>query len=177
MARPRKKPNVEYRAEDSVGFRMQLTLRSFRRMLRACIAGDGIGLGEWYYLRVLWERDGLSQRELTERVGMMQPTTASTLRLMEANGLVRLERDRTDRRKLRVFLTDKAWALKQSLLPDIVHINERVALKGFSPSERRLLNGLLERMRSNIDLHLEKTVGTAAPRPRAGGAPDDWGLD
>ena len=42
--------------------------------------------GQWYFLRVLWITDGLSQRELSARVGMMEPTTVIALRSMRTLG-------------------------------------------------------------------------------------------
>ncbi len=43
----------------------------------------GLKRGQWYFLRVLWTEDGLSQRELSARVGTMEPTTVIALRSME----------------------------------------------------------------------------------------------
>ena len=71
----------------------------------------------WYFLRVLWEEEGLTQRELSNRVGTMEPTTLEAIRSMEAIGLVRRERDLKDGRKRLVYLTEKGAALEKVLLP------------------------------------------------------------
>src|SRR5262249_20249940 len=76
----------------------------------------GVTRGQWYFLRVLWTADGLSQRELSARVGMMEPTTAIALRSMERSQLIRRLRADDDRRKVRVFLTSKAKRLRNELL-------------------------------------------------------------
>ena len=57
--------------------------RAFQRLLERRIAPYGVTRGQWYFLRVLWEEDGLSQRELSARVGMMEPTTVIALHSME----------------------------------------------------------------------------------------------
>ena len=80
------------------------------------IATYGVTRGQWYFLRVLWTADGLSQRELSARVGMMEPTTAVALRSMERSRLIRRLRADDDRRKVRVFLTAKAKRLRDELL-------------------------------------------------------------
>ena len=72
--------------------------------------------GQWYFLRVLWTEDGLSQRELSARVGMMEPTTVIALRSMEKSGLIRRVRSADDRRKVLVWLTPKAKRLRDELL-------------------------------------------------------------
>jgi hypothetical protein len=38
----------------------------------------------------LWEADGITQRELNERAGVMEPTTFSALKAMEKRGFVTL---------------------------------------------------------------------------------------
>jgi len=53
------------------------------------------------FLRVLWIIDGLSQRELSARVGVMEPTTVIALRSMECAGLI--ERVRGHDNRLSVF--------------------------------------------------------------------------
>jgi DNA-binding MarR family transcriptional regulator len=90
--------------------------RAFQRLLERRIAPYGVSRGQWYFLRVLWTSDGLSQRELSARVGMMEPTTVIALRSMEKAGLVRRVRSENDQRKVRVLLTAKAKRLRNELL-------------------------------------------------------------
>ena len=70
----------------SSGYLVRDAHRAFQRLLERRIAAYGVTRGQWYFLRVLWNADGLSQRELSARVGMMEPTTAIALRSMEARG-------------------------------------------------------------------------------------------
>src|SRR5262249_41596798 len=72
--------------------------RAFQRLLEKRITAHGITRGQWYFLRVLWNKDGLSQRALSSRVGMMEPTTVIALRSMERAGLIRRSRSADDRR-------------------------------------------------------------------------------
>ena len=82
--------------------------RAFQKLLEKRIATYGVSRGQWYFLRVLWIEDGLSQRELSARVGMMEPTTVIALRSMEKAGLIRRARTSDDKRVARVWLTAKA---------------------------------------------------------------------
>ena len=74
--------------------------RAFQRLLEKRIAAYGVKRGQWYFLRVLWTEDGLSQRELSARVGTMEPTTVIALRSMEKSGLIRRVRSADDKRKV-----------------------------------------------------------------------------
>ena len=90
--------------------------RAFQRLLERRIAPHGVTRGQWYFLRVLWTEDGLSQRELSARVGMMEPTTVIALRSMEKAGLIRRVRSTDDRRVTHVWLTAKAKRMRDGLL-------------------------------------------------------------
>src|SRR6202035_6005246 len=96
---------VEFPPRLSSGYLVRDAHRAFQRLLERRIAAYGVTRGQWYFLRALWNADGLSQRELSARVGMMEPTTVIALRSMDRSGLIRRVRGDDDRRKVRVFLT------------------------------------------------------------------------
>ena len=110
----RRSPKVKQN-QRAVAFPPRLS-SGYQRLLERRIAAYGVTRGQWYFLRVLWTADGLSQRELSARVGMMEPTTAVALRSMERSQLIHRLRAADDRRKVRVFLTAKAKRLRNELL-------------------------------------------------------------
>ena len=57
--------------------------RAMERALQARLVAHGVPFGHWSYLRILWESDGLTQRELSARAGVMEPTTFAALKAME----------------------------------------------------------------------------------------------
>jgi DNA-binding MarR family transcriptional regulator len=134
----------------SVGYLVRQTHRAFTRALQARIAPHGVSIGMWYFLRVLWREDGISQRELSQRVGMMEPTTASALNNMERKGFVRRLRNRTDRRIVNVFLTERGRALRRELLPLAAAVNE-VALRGVSADDVGKLRAVLAKLQAALD--------------------------
>jgi DNA-binding MarR family transcriptional regulator len=134
----------------SVGYLIRQTHRAFTRALQARIAPQGVSIGMWYFLRALWQEDGIRQRELSQRVGMMEPTTASALNNMERKGFVRRLRNRTDRRIVNVFLTERGRALRRELLPLALAVNE-AALRNVSSDELARLRVLLAKLRAGLD--------------------------
>ena len=108
---------VYFPITESVGYQIRATHRTLQRFLLLKIEPHGVTLGMWYFLRALWTEDGLTQRELSRRVGTMEPTTLSAIVNMERNGLVRRRRNRKDRRKQHVHLTAKGRALEDDLIP------------------------------------------------------------
>src|SRR4051812_49258700 len=98
---------VTFPLEASVGYQLRTTNRMMQRLLQTRIEPYGITLGMWYFLRALWEEDGLTQRELSQRIGTMEPTTLTAIAGMERAGLVTRKRNEQDRRKINVSLTQR----------------------------------------------------------------------
>ncbi len=104
----------------------------------------------WYFLRALWAEDGQTQRELSRRIGLMEPTTMGAILGMEKIGLVKRVRNRSDRRKINIFLTAKGHRLKGKLLPFAKQVVGD-AVAGFSAQETALLLHLLKGIQRNLE--------------------------
>jgi DNA-binding MarR family transcriptional regulator len=111
----------------SYGYHARSTHRAFDRLLERHLRKHGIKNGYWYFLRVLWEREGLTQRELSNEINLMESSTVIMLKEMEAAGLIHKLRCEQDRRKLKVYLTPQAKRLKKVLLPYAQKINQLAA--------------------------------------------------
>jgi DNA-binding MarR family transcriptional regulator len=135
---------------ESDGYLVRDAHRAFQRMLERRIAPHGVTRGQWYFLRVLWTKDGLSQRELSERVGMMEPTTVIALRSMEKAGLIRRVRSTEDRRVTHVRLTAKAKRMRDGLLKLARGINAQ-ADDGISAEDIAVFRRVIMRMTANLD--------------------------
>src|SRR5215813_9455577 len=143
-------PKVEFPLAESSGFLVRDANRAFQRLLEKRIAPYGIARGQWYFLRVLWGEDGLSQRELSARVGTMEPTTVIALRSMEKSGLIRRERSSDDKRRSQVWLTAKAERLRDELLAIARGITD-AAEDGISRDELAQFRRVIRRMTENLD--------------------------
>jgi DNA-binding MarR family transcriptional regulator len=147
---PARRRAVEFPPRLSSGYLVRDAHRAFQRLLERRIAAYGVTRGQWYFLRVLWITDGLSQRELSARVGMMEPTTVIALRSMERAGLIRRVRSEDDRRKVRVSLTAKAKRLRNELLTAARIITEE-AEAGISARDLGAFRRVAARMTANLD--------------------------
>ena len=139
--------------QSSVGYQTRLTHRLVQRLLQTRIAPYGVQLGMWYFLRVLWDEDGLTQRELSNRIGIMEPTTLHTLATMERSGLIKRVRNTVDRRKTNVFLTPKGRRLQKILLPIAAQVVTDLT-RGFTKREVRQFVGFLRRLQANAHVQL-----------------------
>lgn len=134
---------------NSIGYLSRIAFRSFSRALERRTLPHGVTAGQWRFLRVLWREDGLTQRELSRRVGMREPTTVTALKSLEKSGFVRRRQSEDDRRKIHVFLTPAAKKLQAVLAPCVAEVNE-IALRGLSPDEVATLRRLLQHVGRNL---------------------------
>ena len=137
-------------AELAVARLIRSTNRGFGQCLQASLARFGFSSGMWHFLRVLNEEDGITQRELSQRAGTVEPTAMKQLERMERSGLIRRARDEEDKRKLRFFLTDAGRELFRTLNGPATDI-PRAALAGLSPAEVDALIKSLTHIQKNLD--------------------------
>lgn len=134
----------------SFGHLARLTFRAFARTLEQRIVPHGVTIGQWRFLRELWREDGITQRELSERLSMREPSTVGAVRSLEAAGLVRRVRDKTDRRKIRVHLTARAVRLREPLLGHVRDVNA-AATAGIPAEDLEVTRRVLIQLMRNLD--------------------------
>ena len=148
--------------QHSVGYQIRATHRLVQRALQARIEPHGVTLGMWYYLRVLWDHDGLTQRELSRFIGTMEPTTLSAIAAMEKEGFVRRVRNAEDKRKINVYLTRKGRDLGARLLPLAIEVVD-TATRSLSRAERDSLVRMLHAIQRDLQTDLNEVDETLQP--------------
>lgn len=149
----------------STGYQIRKTQRMQERFLQELIAPHDIQVGMWYFLRVLWIEDEITQRELSRRVGASEPTTLEQLKRMQRRGLISRLKSKTDRRELRVILTPEGRALKKLLLKPVVAESNRVPLRGFSKADIERFHDYLHRFRENIRVARSASASNGTMEP------------
>ena len=143
----------------SIASLLRLTHRLYSQALLASIAEHGITtIVQWWTLRSLWLEDGLTQRELSERVGIYESAIVGVIDSLVEKGLLLRVRNRDDRRKINVYLTKPGRNLEKRLLPLADEVN-RNAEAGIDSQARAALWDMLSALYINLD--------TQAPRPAA----------
>ncbi|AWZ02022.1 MAG: MarR family transcriptional regulator [Rhodobiaceae bacterium] len=109
--------------EKSAGFLINHIARLFAKELQHRIQPLGIVTGQFPILLELWEGDGLTQRELLEKLDIEQATLANTLTRMQRDGLIKRTKHPTDARAQLIWLTDKASKIKNEAYQSAAQIN------------------------------------------------------
>jgi len=136
--------------ERSVGYHVRQLAETWQGVMDARAEAHGITVTQWRYLRELWEEDGLSMGELTQRVGRQGPTTVVAVQLLEKAGLVTVVKSDADRRKTFIHLTRRGQRLAATMSPIIREVNE-LAMEDLSESEARTFKRLIVRIQRRLD--------------------------
>lgn len=135
--------------ENSIGYLSRVVFRSFSRLLERRTLIHDVSAGQWRFLRQLWREDGITQRELSERVGMREPTTVVALKGLEKSGLITRKKTTDDRRKTFIHLTPHAKNLELVLAPMNAEIHE-IATRGMTDEEVEQLQSMMRRVIENL---------------------------
>ena len=123
---------------------------AFKRLVATIERESGVGGMKWFLLTVLGRRDGLSQGEFTQEYEMDPSRVTRTAQSLEADGLIRRERDAEDNRVMRMYLTEEGSQVLDRL-PEINAQLRRRVHSVLSEDEfeelRRMLGLLAEAMK------------------------------
>jgi MarR family transcriptional regulator, organic hydroperoxide resistance regulator len=123
---------------------------AFKRMVAAIERETGVGGMKWFLLTVLGRSDGLSQGEFTQEYEMDPSRVTRTAQSLEADGLIRRERDPRDNRVVRMYLTEDG----REVLLKLPEVNDELRRRVHSVLDeeefeelRRMLGLLAEAMK------------------------------
>jgi MarR family transcriptional regulator, organic hydroperoxide resistance regulator len=120
--------------DDRLAHLVKDATRALVRALQVRLTAHAVPFGHWAFLRILWEKDGLTQRELSEQAGVMEPTTFTALKAMERRGYVVRRQVAGNKKNVYVHLTPKGRLLKGRLVPLAEEVNN-VAVRGVRASD------------------------------------------
>ena len=101
-------------------------------------------------LHVLWENDGISNRELSKKSGLAMSSLTTMLERMEEKNLLIRKFCPTDKRKILIFLTDYAKSLKSEYDEISDKMNE-ISFEGISDEDRLAFEATLEKVLYNFE--------------------------
>jgi MarR family transcriptional regulator, organic hydroperoxide resistance regulator len=140
----------------SIGYLIRSTSRHILAQLQQRLEPHDVTLGQYFVLRELWENEGITQRELSTRIGVQEPGTVAAIDAMEKRDLVVRVRSKQDRRKIHVYLTARGRGLRHRLLGYSRGVIED-AMADFSRDEIETLRSLLQRLKVRLEARSEET--------------------
>lgn len=133
-----------------MGFIISVTNTKMKNNLAKALKPYHVTPEQWALLIHLWERDGITQKELSEKSLKDQPTTTRILDKLEKRELIRRQANPEDRRAFLIYLTKEGREIRAPLT-SLARQALTEALQGFSEQDRTQLRNLLYRIIDNLD--------------------------
>ena len=136
---------------NSLGMQVILTSKSLERLAevemknRLSLTGS-----QWKIILALNLSDGLSQKELAEKIYVDGSTLVPIMDKMEREELVERRPDPKDRRNNRIFLTKKSESVVDSIIEIILQVR-KLAYRGLSQEELESARAILKKIMDNAD--------------------------
>ena len=137
-----------FKVNESLGFLLgSLAKKTGARFMQLLQAEQiDIGFSGWIVLSRLWEEDGLSQQEISERSGVAKPNISTYIDNLEKGDYVVRVNDPADRRNYKIYMTQKAKNIRERCQRLAQQSNE-ATMEALSAGERETLLNLLKKMK------------------------------
>ncbi|MFZ1075962.1 MAG: MarR family transcriptional regulator [Nitrosotalea sp.] len=139
---------------DSIGTLIFLTSKSMEGVTEYEIKSKlGLTSSQWKVILALNLFDGLSQRELADKIYVDGSTLVPVIDKMEKNGLLERKPDPKDRRNNRLYLTKKSESIVDSIIEIVLQLR-KMLYKGLSKDDLELMRPRLKKIVDNADKFL-----------------------
>lgn len=132
-------------------FNLGKVLRRIQAYYQQCLAPFGLTVSQFFVLGALYDRDGVSFSELSERVAVDASTLTGIIDRMERNGFVERRPDPEDRRVVRIFLTPKAKEVATQVMPFADRLDANIR-KLFPREQMEVFEAVLAKLAEVPDL-------------------------
>lgn len=136
-------------AKGSIIGRLQTAARLSRTVLAERLLDQGLYAGQDQIMLALFQENGQTPSQLSEKLGVRPPTITKTINRLAAQGFVEKRASEEDARRAHIFLTEHGEqairAIEKSLRK-----TEKQALKSLDKKEQKVLAKFLARIEANL---------------------------
>lgn len=140
---------VRDKRDDSFQIRFVRLTHLYYKSTFAILSETGIHPKQIPLMMLLNDREGMSQKEISEVMRISPPTVAVSMKRLEKAGLVERKADEEDQRRIRIYLTGKGKDLIEKAR-ECIEENEKKVFRGFSESELCLMKRFFDQMIRNL---------------------------
>lgn len=145
----------KYDFENNIGFIVNRAAKAFVKALDTDLRENvGVTFGQWKVIVMLANQNGLTQKEIADRLGLEGPTLIPIIDKMEQEGLLVRKVDPDDRRNNRIYRTEKADELWDRMIECARRIRE-VSLRGIPEQDISIMRKVLEKISENLRMEFD----------------------
>ncbi len=152
-----------YDYQNSMGFIINSTAKMFVKALDSELRKSiGVTFSQWKILVMLSIKDGTTQKEIANGLGLEGATLIPILDKMEKDGLVVRKVDLADRRNNRIYRTDKAENLWPAMVDCALKMRE-ISVRDIPSTHVTITRDSLQKIYRNLETHVNVTDESSTP--------------
>lgn len=128
---------------------LEEVMRHTHKSLGKNLEPYGLYKGQPKILWLLSVNTGITKKEIAERYKVSMPTVSKTIERLEKNGFVTSKHDEIDKRKNRVYITEKGIKVEHELIAFKKQYANKI-FKDISDEDIENLERILEQMKLNV---------------------------
>ncbi|GHV48533.1 MarR family transcriptional regulator [Clostridia bacterium] len=134
--------------------------RKSQSYLSVALSKHNLTTAEQPFFAALQKYDGATQDELSALISVDKSATARTVKLLEEKGFVKRVQNETDKRQIRIFLTDIARESWSGVEKELISFNEMLTKNIAADSLETVYNALLQMEENAVQMSLNKNTLT-----------------
>lgn len=135
--------------QDYISIKIHKTDLNLTSCIKARLEEFNLAPEQNLVMMLLWEKDGLTQNQLAEKLGKDKTNLARMASSLEKKGFIKRTSCQDDRRSLKVYLTETGKKLGERVLPIAEEFNE-IVRQDISQEEIAELERLLAKVNANV---------------------------
>lgn len=139
------------RFNGSVWCNLDIALRNLDQVFGQVVQPLGLTVIEWYILRALYDQDGQHASELARAVGRAATSFTPNLDKLQNKGLIERRADPSDRRAVRIYLTESGHNCKKAVLDSAKVVDKQLAALFSEDEYQGFLNTLAAMQSISLD--------------------------
>ncbi|QSS98801.1 MarR family transcriptional regulator [Pontibacillus sp. ALD_SL1] len=135
--------------QDYISIKIHQTDLNLTKFIKSKLEDFNLAPEQNLIMMLLWEKDGLTQNQLGEKLDKDKTNIARMASNLEKKGYIYRAHPKEDRRSLMLFLTDSGKELGEQVIPVAEEFND-IVCKGISSDELIELERLLTKINQNV---------------------------
>ena len=136
--------------ENQICFPLYAASRMLTRAYQPLLAKLNITYPQYLVLMVLWEKDGITVNDITQKLYLNTNTITPLLQRMEKSDILQRKRSKKDERQVLVHLTEKGNQMKEMAycIPEEIFTKMQIPLEEMFKM-KEMLNSLIDHLKEN----------------------------
>jgi DNA-binding MarR family transcriptional regulator len=148
---------MQDRPQYQIDLDVRQTWHKMSRMYNQRANGYGISMSVGFILLHI-DKEGTPSTQLGPRMGMEPTSLSRTLKTMEEKGFIRREEDKTDKRVVRIFLTEQGLKARYIARDVIFEFNNKVQNR-ISKEHFEIFQTVIQEVQKIVEEELDDSAG------------------